>query len=148
MKTVTVLKKLINKKIKTSYVVIIINGILSVMIINDGFAQTNAQKLQIQAATNLAALNQMAVTSKNIATQEKQLAEQWAIANGYPVKGVTDGVFFEIQKLDAVSGMPQYYITNNLNSAKTISTNKVWSGGGANLNLSGFGYTIGEWDLL
>ena len=42
--------------------------------------------------------------------------------------------------------MPVYYITNNVNSAKTISTNKVYPGEVAGLNLSGQGITLREWD--
>ncbi|MFZ4707776.1 MAG: S8 family serine peptidase, partial [Bacteroidales bacterium] len=44
------------------------------------------------------------------------------------------------------NGMPVYYITDNLNAAKTISTNQLWSGGTAGLNLSGSGQVLGEWD--
>jgi len=108
--------------------------------------QTQAQKLQIQSETNVVHLNQLAADFSATAIQEKAAAEQWAIANGFPIRGTTpDGSYFEIQSI--VNG-PAYYITNNINAANTIATNKVWSGGGAGLNLSGLGYTIGEWDLL
>jgi len=106
--------------------------------------QTQAQKLQIQSETNVVHLNQLAADFSATAIQEKAAAEQWAIANGFPIRGTTpDGSYFEIQSI--VNG-PAYYITNNINAANTIATNKVWSGGGAGLNLSGLGYTIGEWD--
>ncbi|PCH91815.1 MAG: hypothetical protein COB85_08740 [Bacteroidetes bacterium] len=136
-----------SKKIRFSSVAIILSLALGLIMINKTvFAQTNAQRLEIQAATNIAVLTQLSTDFQSVSTQEKILAEQWATDNGFPIKGVVDGSFWEIQKLDGNSGIPQYYITNNLNAAKTISTNNVWSGGSAGLNLSGLNMTIGEWD--
>jgi hypothetical protein len=46
-------------------------------------------------------------------------------------------------------GHPEYYTINNLNAAKTISTDDVWPGGSAGLSLSGLGTFSGElgiWD--
>ncbi len=64
----------------------------------------------------------------------------WPIREEYP-----DGTIIEIQRL-AQNGMPVYYHTHNLNAARTVSTDDVWPGGSAGLNLSGNGMTIGEWD--
>jgi len=47
------------------------------------------------------------------------------------------------------SGIPIYvHTTNNLDAARTISTNRVWPGGSAGLSLSGSGLTnrLGVWD--
>ncbi|HPS63925.1 MAG TPA: S8 family serine peptidase, partial [Bacteroidales bacterium] len=52
---------------------------------------------------------------------------------------------YEIQYVDEY-GRPQYYKTDNANAAATISTNKVYSGGGAGLNLTGSGISVREWD--
>jgi PKD repeat protein len=56
-----------------------------------------------------------------------------------------------IREMVAISptGMPIYVHTgNNLDAAKTISTNKVWAGGSSGLSLSGSGMTnrLGVWD--
>ena len=56
-----------------------------------------------------------------------------------------NGTCAELKELGR-NGIPVYFITNNLNAAKTVSTNKVWSGGSAGLNLSGSGITLREWD--
>jgi hypothetical protein len=44
------------------------------------------------------------------------------------------------------NGMPFYYVTDNLNSAITMSSDEVWPGGAANLSLTGSGMTLGVWD--
>ena len=41
---------------------------------------------------------------------------------------------------------PLFYVADNLQGAQTISTDKVWPGGLAGLNLNGQGINIGEWD--
>ncbi|MCH8327546.1 MAG: tandem-95 repeat protein [Candidatus Marinimicrobia bacterium] len=41
---------------------------------------------------------------------------------------------------------PIYYVTDNLNAAKTVSTDQVWPSGGLGLSLTGSGWTVGEWD--
>ena len=51
---------------------------------------------------------------------------------------------FEIKRVE--NGIPKYNITDNINAAKTISTNKLWSGSGFGYSLSGSGVTLGEWD--
>lgn len=46
-------------------------------------------------------------------------------------------------------GRPHYYVMENLNAAKTVSTNKVWPGGGHGYSLTGSGTTLGKlglWD--
>jgi len=91
-------------------------------------------------------------TSQKIAKEEaldfntkKAIAIDYAKEHHIPIK-IDDG--FTLRELMFIDdrGMPQYYITYNENAAKTISTNKVYSGGGAGLNLSGSGVTVSEWD--
>ncbi len=43
-------------------------------------------------------------------------------------------------------GEPIYYQTYNLNAAKTINTNRLWSGGGSELHLNGEGIRLNVWD--
>ncbi len=77
--------------------------------------------------------------------KRKDEAIKWAIQNNYPVIAEINGTTIEIQFIDE-NGQPQYYKTDNVNAAATISTNKVYPGGDAGLNLTGSGITIREWD--
>jgi len=59
-----------------------------------------------------------------------------------------DGSIWEIESISPL-GMPMFNRTdNNLDAAKTISTNKVWPGGTVGTSLSGSGMTsrLGVWD--
>lgn len=72
-------------------------------------------------------------------------AESLAKAMGIPIKRVaSDGTVMELQRFEG--GIPLVYATDNLNAAKTISTNKVWSGGGFGFSLSGTGQILHIWD--
>lgn len=44
------------------------------------------------------------------------------------------------------NNQPIYYITNNKNAAISTRANKVYTGGGAGLSLTGAGVTLGIWD--
>jgi hypothetical protein len=55
-----------------------------------------------------------------------------------------DGRVIELQGFE--NGSPVYYVTENLNSAKTISSDKVWPGGVGGLSLTGAGVTVGVWE--
>ncbi len=107
------------------------------------FGQTQTQRQQIRSASNISVLEQMAVHFDSIYTIQKAEADQWTIDNGAPISGtLPDGSSFEIQRIR--NGKPIYYVTFNENAAKTVSTDKVWTG--TALNLDGSGITIGEWD--
>ena len=101
----------------------VLSFIIFVCLINSNlFAQTNEQRLQIKSKTNVAALQQLAIDLGNFASQRRAIAEQWAIAHGFPLSGVKpDGQEFLLVDLDTINGIPQYIGTTNLNSAKTIS---------------------------
>lgn len=73
-------------------------------------------------------------------------AADYARRAGLPERVVfKDGTIREIKRLSS-TGRPIYYKTFNLNAARTISTDKVWEGGGAGLDLSGAGVVLGIWD--
>jgi hypothetical protein len=55
------------------------------------------------------------------------------------------GRVVEIRRLNP-NGMPEYLTTYNLNAARTLSTDKVWEGGGEGYALSGKGIVVGFWD--
>jgi len=109
-------------------------------------AQSQQSKLEIQKKTQTAQLRNFADSWHIIADSNRRKAELTAQLKGWPIKGdLPDGGYFELQRLDK-KGKPVYNITANENAAKTISTNKLYSGGGLGLSLTGNGFLIGEWD--
>jgi hypothetical protein len=56
-----------------------------------------------------------------------------------------DGRVRELQRFE--NGHPLYYQTENLNAAKTISSDRVWPGGIGGLSLTGAGITVGVWEI-
>jgi PKD repeat protein len=117
---------------RNALLLILIITILSVRIL--GQTETNTDFLLKFAHEKDASFN-----------MEKARAVEWANQNGRPVILETGGSFLEIQYIDEF-GLPQYFKTDNVNAAATISTNKVYPGGGAGLNLTGTGITVREWD--
>jgi len=105
------------------------------------FAQTGANK-----TTNKLALREFSQNAASTYQREHQEAIQVAQEKGWPIRKVyPDGRIIELQRL-ADNGMPIYYTTNNLNAAKTVSTDKVWPSGNLGFFLTGFSMTVGEWD--
>jgi hypothetical protein len=100
------------------------------------------------AAGNLLAQKSFKEFSQSQASKWKAnraIAESIATANNIPIRvKQVDGSATELQRFD--NGIPVVYTTDNLTSAKTISTNKTWSGAGYGYALSGSPDTLGEWD--
>ena len=70
---------------------------------------------------------------------------QTAIQKKWTLLGTTQNQkAFELQVIR--NNIPQYYITNNINAADTVSTDECWLGGTLGLDLSGLGVTLGIWD--
>lgn len=114
------------------------------------FHQGNAQNAQdfqqIRSATNIPALEKFSAEMKTKAGIKRNEAEKMASKQGWILKKEDEnGNAAELKELRS-NGMPVYFSSGNLTSAKTISTSKVWSGGGLGLNLSGNGITLREWD--
>ncbi len=101
--------------------------------------------LQGQVESNKEKLLQFSETKTAEFNQKKAEAVEYARQNNLPMIIETDSTFMELMFIDD-SGMPQYYVTSNANSAKTISTNKVHPGGGYGFSLDGSGLTVHEWD--
>ncbi len=76
---------------------------------------------------------------------KKENAINKAKEKGWPIKGKNNGKSYELMEL-AANGRPVYYTTENINSARTISTDNVWPGGDAQFFLTGQGMTVGIWD--
>ena len=99
-----------------------------------------------QTQTNTERLKQLSELFHQRYVVEKAKAIEIANQNGWPIKKIGEnGTIMEIQYINH-NGIPIYYSTDNLNAAKTVSTNQVWTGGRAGLNLTGIGVPIGEWD--
>ncbi|MBD3290516.1 tandem-95 repeat protein, partial [candidate division KSB1 bacterium] len=107
------------------------------------FAQ---RKQLLKQHTQTTKLEQLSEEFSNQSQQARQNAIEVAREKGWMVrKTLEDGTIFELQRLSP-TGLPIYYKTTNLDAARTVSTDKVWSGGSAGLNLGGSGMIIGEWD--
>lgn len=99
-----------------------------------------------QNLTDVAALKKISDSENAVFIMRKTEAVRYAKTNAFPLTIETpDGRFAEIQYIDEF-GRPQYFITDNVNAAKTISTNQVYSGGNTGLSLTGAGITAREWD--
>ncbi len=98
-----------------------------------------------QITTNYTKLKKYSSERFAIEAAQKEQVKQVSRSKGYILRKDSAGITIELQFIDK-RGALQYYIADNANSAKTISTNKVYSGGGAGLSLNGSGATPREWD--
>ena len=92
--------------------------------------------------------------SDNLLKISTELSQQWQIDSdsakiiakkkNIPIYQIfEDGTIISLKRFS--NQIPIYYETNNLNSAKTISTNKLWNNT-FGFDLSGNGETLGLWD--
>jgi hypothetical protein len=72
----------------------------------------------------------------------RAVARQLGIAEK---RRLPNGRLLELQRIAPGIG-PVFYVTNNVDAADTVSTDEVWSGGSAGLDLDGSGFSLGEWD--
>ncbi len=102
-------------------------------------------KLFAQDATRTEALKQFAKELRVVEEMQKAEALKIADSLGLVVRFEDEnGKMMELIKFQ--DGMPFYYVTDNLNSAITMSSDEVWPGGAASLSLTGSGMTLGVWD--
>ncbi|MCX7785403.1 MAG: S8 family serine peptidase [candidate division WOR-3 bacterium] len=77
--------------------------------------------------------------------RERAEAESIAKSLNLPILDIDElGRTIELQRFE--NGRPVYYITENLNAAKTISTDKVWPGGSGGFSFTGASEILGIWD--
>lgn len=89
---------------------------------------------------------------KKIASEKREefkikKSEALSLANrlNLPLKVITeDSSVAELVRLHR--GIPGYFITNNAGGAQMIKTSELYTGGGAGMDLSGNGITLGIWD--
>ena len=100
---------------------------------------------QQRVSTNTQRLMELSNEFETNYTSQRTEAKQWAKTRDLPIlRSRADGSKFELQRLQ--HNWPVYYMTMNLNAARTVSADRVWPGGDAGLNLTGLGVTIGHWD--
>lgn len=98
-----------------------------------------------QSAQQRAWLQERAQLLLSEQQQERLVAETEAARHQLPVRQVrADGRVLELQRF--VDGLPIYYLTQNLDEARAVSADRLWSGGGAGFALSGAGERVGLWD--
>lgn len=108
---------------------------------DDGSTAT-PDALKARRTANLQALSQ-APGPKN--AQDERDVEDFVQKQQTPRRvELPGGGGMEIMKL--TRDVPQYYITHNLNAARTVSTTKVWPGGETGLGLTGTNTILGLWD--
>ena len=77
--------------------------------------------------------------------QERAALEALTTRLGEAMRMVSsEGQVVEIQELRGA--MPWYYVTTNLNAAKSLSTDRLWPGAGNGFALDGAGDTLAVWD--
>jgi len=101
---------------------------------------------QVRENTNAERLKVLAKQFDEEHRLEMQQALEIARRDSLPVWYMDkNGKIFVLSGLDD-SGQLEYTETNNLNAARTTSTDDVWAGGSAGLSLSGSGMGIGLWE--
>ncbi len=96
--------------------------------------------------TKKAELQALSLKLKQRDDNDRRQVREYARKMGIPVRRVLpNGRVLELQRISPDGG-PVFYITNNVDAADTVSTDEVWPGGSAGLNLDGSGMTVGIWD--
>ena len=100
----------------------------------------------VAAETRQAKLRALAAELQQRDINVRARARAFAKSAGIPMRReLPNGRVLELQRIAPGIG-PVFYITNNIVAADTVSTDEVWPGGSAGLNLSGNGMTMAEWD--
>lgn len=108
-------------------------------------AQHQQIHTSIQNNDELISLKSFSIAKKMEYKFLKGEAIDIAKRKGIPIrKESKNGEVMELQRFE--NGIPIYYITHNLNSAKTISANKLWYTGGEGYNLTGDSICVGVWE--
>ncbi|GEP50703.1 hypothetical protein FNO01nite_13750 [Flavobacterium noncentrifugens] len=110
-----------------------------------GYAQTEADRKKIIAATNVEELSKMAVYYEALFKTQKAEAFLVAKQKGWKTSTLSKtGKMTELIRIE--NGFPVYYTTDNAGAAVTTRANKLNSGGSLGLSLDGQNMQIGIWD--
>ena len=100
----------------------------------------------VRAQVSIEALQQAQLAIDASYAQERAALEAWAKERNLAMRWEdADGREVELVGID-VTGMPIYFITDNLTAAHSTSTSRVWPGAALGYALAGQGMTVGEWD--
>lgn len=121
-------------------------AIATCFIAGTAVGQTAQQRAKITNQYNKTVLNKLENEFSIRATEQKQQALEMASQKGWEVQmKFEDGRYAELQRVTA-TGEPIYYITFNVDAAKSTRANFLNSGGGLGLNLNGDNMTAHVWD--
>ena len=110
------------------------------------FSATVFHSALAQSQQNSEELNRLSAKWQKQREAQMILAKQKANELGLDLRSeFEDGSIIELQGIDD-RGNLLFYKTVNRDAARTISTDKVWPGGGLGLTLTGASMTAGEWD--
>ena len=109
------------------------------------FGQTMEEKREIIRDYNLEQLKSLAENYNSKAKFEKQKALDLALQKGWFVRKDENGILYELMGVSE-EGNPLYYITNNINAAKSTRANTLHNGGILGLNVEGQNMTAHVWD--
>ncbi len=100
----------------------------------------------VEPATRQAELRNLSASLHRRDQQQRPALEAYARRTGVQLRReLPNGRVLELQRLTP-DGRPVFYITNNVDAADTVSTDEVWPGGSAGLDLDGYGLSIAQWD--
>ncbi len=109
-------------------------------------AQTPQQRSTIKGTYDQQKLNNLSIDFANQEKVEKERAVSLAQANGWELQvQLEDGRYAELQKVTA-DGYPIYYVTYNVDAAKSTRADHLNSGGSLGLNLNGQNMIAHVWD--
>ncbi len=109
------------------------------------FSQTFEEIKKITVDYEIEKLEELAQIYKTRAEVEKQNAIALAKQNGWFVRKDENGVLYELMGISE-EGNPLYYVTNNIDAAKSTRANTLHNGGILGLNVEGQNMTAHVWD--
>lgn len=117
---------------------IVLLGLLQIFFL--GISTLNAQ-----VETNNASLGQFILDQQSKSQIRNLVVDEYVKKHQISQTIITNDNYLQLYYIDE-AGSPQYLITHNSVSAKSISTDQVYVNGGAGFDLSGNGVTIHQWD--
>ncbi len=110
------------------------------------FGQSQEDIKKITADYDIAKLKEKEAYYRKKSIAEKQKAIAVAVQRNWPIYVENqDGSIKELMRLTP-EGLPIYYVTDNVNAARSTRTNHLNTGGSLGLNLNGQGMTVRVWD--
>ena len=109
------------------------------------FSQSTEEKKTITENYNLRILKEISDSYKMKAELDKLRALELAAQNGWFVEKDENGIRYELMAVSE-EGKPLYYVTNNVNAARSTRANTLHNGGILGLNVEGQNMTAHVWD--